>query len=89
MKVFGLQVGAYVSKKSNPSTCAKPFATYLQSLSNVLGQITILTKILKNFYPPRPLFNVGTRLLQIMVAVHIQTSTPTLNWGGGERRANF
>ena len=46
-----------------------------QSLSNVLGQITILTKILKNVYPPRPLFNVGTRLRQIMVAVHIQTST--------------
>ena len=41
-----------------------------QSLSNVL-----LTKILKNVYPPRPLFIVGTRLLQIMVAVHIQTST--------------
>ena len=25
-----------------------------QSLSNVLGQITVLTKILKNVYPPRP-----------------------------------
>ena len=28
-----------------------------QSLSNVLGQITILTKILKNVYPPRPLIH--------------------------------
>ena len=53
----------------------------------MLGQITILTKILKNFYPPRPLFNVGTQLVQVMVAVHIQTLTQTLNWGGGERTA--
>ena len=70
-----------------PSNCDSLYN--IQSLSNVLGQITILTTILKNVYPPRPLFNVGTRLLQIMVAVHIQISTPTLNWGGGERRANF
>ena len=64
-------------------SCYRALFHRRQSLSNVLGQITILTKILKNLYPPRPLFNVGTRLLQIMVAVHIQTSTPTLNWGGG------
>ena len=56
-------------------------------LSNVLGQFTIFIKILEIFYPPRPLFNVESRLPQIMIAVDIQTSTPTLNWGGG--RANF
>ena len=57
-----------------------------QSLSNVLGQITISTKLLKTFSPPRPLFDVESSLLQIMIAAHIRTST---QWGGGGGEGKF
>ena len=58
----------------------------LQSLSNVLGHMRIFTKILKYYILPYPPFNVELSVPQIMMAVDIQTSNSTLNWGGGGGR---
>ena len=57
--------------------------TYLQSVSNVLGQMQQNPLILTNVDPPRPLFNVVCHCSSSLMSIGIRIEKTTLIGEGG------